>query len=182
MALPLIPRDKIETAFEETLKKASDPIKPLFRYFRAYWMTKVKIDLWHVSDLNVRTNNAVEGESSPVLCDNLHASFRLEPSLQSSSVQIPSECMALFWLRQAWRGVIPATDIENANRWRKEEGQKGSRSSKSSGNTRINVRSGQNGTEWSSSRTISTYWRKEVICSFFSLGFLYFVAPFPIPQ
>ena len=70
MALPLVPRNQIEIAFAVVLDKSPDSIKSLVRYFRRYWMCKVKISLWHVSDLDVRTNNSVEGELS-------HRSFRL---------------------------------------------------------------------------------------------------------
>ena len=89
-ALPLFPLNKIEAAFEETEKKAHDSIEPLFRYFRAYWMTKIKIDLWNVSDINVRTNNSVEGEFLYFFGENLSALLRLQPSLQSSSKQTAS--------------------------------------------------------------------------------------------
>ncbi|CAF1356593.1 unnamed protein product [Adineta ricciae] len=61
MALPLVPLNKIERAFEEVVQTAPDPRCTLIRYFRGYWMTKMKISMWHVSDLNIRTNNMVEG-------------------------------------------------------------------------------------------------------------------------
>jgi hypothetical protein len=66
MALPLVPLNEMECAFEEMFDKAPDSIKPLVDYFNGYWMRKVKLNLWNVSDLNVRTNNLVEGEFFPL--------------------------------------------------------------------------------------------------------------------
>lgn len=177
MALPLIPLNKIEAAFEETQKKAPGSIKPLFRYFRAYWMTKVKIDLWHVSDLNVRTNSCVEGEFLYSVGENLSALLRMEPPLQSSSKQAPSERMALFRLCQGGRGFISATDTEDANRWREEKAEKGSGSSNSYHDTRLNVRSEQNRTRWAPSRIIFAGWCEEVISELLSKGFLCLFVP-----
>ena len=61
MALPLIPINKLEYAFEEIAKEAPDSIKLLVNYFNEYWMTKIKWSLWNVSDVDTRTNNVVEG-------------------------------------------------------------------------------------------------------------------------
>jgi hypothetical protein len=61
MALPLIPLNQTERGFEEISNKAPASIQSLVHYFNRYWMTKVKWSLWNVSDINVRTNNIVEG-------------------------------------------------------------------------------------------------------------------------
>jgi hypothetical protein len=62
MALPLIPLNQIECAFEEVANEAPDSIQPVIDYFNRYWMTRVKLSLWNVSDIDIRTNNIVEGE------------------------------------------------------------------------------------------------------------------------
>ncbi|CAF0856064.1 unnamed protein product [Rotaria sordida] len=61
MALPLIPLNQIERGFREISNNAPDSIRQLIDYFNRYWMTKVKWALWNVSDVDVRTNNIVEG-------------------------------------------------------------------------------------------------------------------------
>ena len=79
MALALIPIDKLELAFGKVAREAPRLCKPLIEYFDRYWMTKVKWTLWNVSDVELRTNNIVEGcfFSSFLLKFNL--SYRLEP-------------------------------------------------------------------------------------------------------
>ncbi|CAM4834901.1 unnamed protein product [Rotaria magnacalcarata] len=62
MALPLVPLNQIECAFEDIVNKAPNSIQPLVDYFSRYWMTRVKWSLWNVSDVDIRTNNFVEGE------------------------------------------------------------------------------------------------------------------------
>ncbi|CAF5112351.1 unnamed protein product [Rotaria sp. Silwood1] len=41
--------------------EAPRSLKPLTDYFNRYWMTKVKWTLWNVSDVELKTNNIVEG-------------------------------------------------------------------------------------------------------------------------
>jgi hypothetical protein len=62
MALALLPVNQIELAFEEIVNDAPASTEDLLEYFRNHWMKKVKLSLWNVSNLNVRTNNHVEGE------------------------------------------------------------------------------------------------------------------------
>ncbi len=61
MSLPLIPIDKLEDGFQQFAREAPRSIKPLVQYFNGYWMKKVKYSLWNVSDVEIRTNNLVEG-------------------------------------------------------------------------------------------------------------------------
>ncbi len=61
MALALVPYEQIESAFEIIASEAPRSIKPLIKYFNGYWMTKVKWTLWNVSDVEIKTNNFVEG-------------------------------------------------------------------------------------------------------------------------
>ncbi len=61
MSLPLIPLNQIEDGFEKVANEAPDSMEPLIDYFSRYWITKVKWNLWNVSDVDVRTNNIVEG-------------------------------------------------------------------------------------------------------------------------
>jgi hypothetical protein len=61
MALALVPVDKVEFAFQQVAREAPRSLKPLTDYFNRYWMTKVKWTLWNVSDVELRTNNIVEG-------------------------------------------------------------------------------------------------------------------------
>jgi hypothetical protein len=68
MALPLIPLDEIECAFGKIVNEAPRSMKPLIQYFNGYWMTKVKWTLWNVSDVDIRSNNMVEGEFVPFSC------------------------------------------------------------------------------------------------------------------
>jgi len=62
MALPLLPVAEVDVAFENIADECIDSMKPLLDYFQNFWMTKVPINLWNVSDLDTRTNNHVEGE------------------------------------------------------------------------------------------------------------------------
>ncbi len=39
----------------------SDSIDDVIDYFRDHWMKNVKLTLWNMAELNVRTNNNVEG-------------------------------------------------------------------------------------------------------------------------
>jgi hypothetical protein len=61
MALALVPYETIESAFKIIAKEAPRSMKPLLEYFNGYWMTKVKWSMWNVSDVEIKTNNLVEG-------------------------------------------------------------------------------------------------------------------------
>jgi hypothetical protein len=60
MALPLLPLQDIERAYEELNEKIPVELEPLFEYFDGWWMKQVPLRLWNVSDLKTRTNNNVE--------------------------------------------------------------------------------------------------------------------------
>ncbi|CAF0790236.1 unnamed protein product [Adineta steineri] len=61
MGLSLVPFETIEPAFKLIASEAPSSTKPLIQYFNAYWMTKIKWTLWNVSDVEIKTNNVVEG-------------------------------------------------------------------------------------------------------------------------
>ena len=60
MALPLLPAQDIERAYEELSEQIPSDLEPLFEYFDGWWMKQVPIKLWNVSNLKSRTNNNVE--------------------------------------------------------------------------------------------------------------------------
>ncbi|CAF3627904.1 unnamed protein product [Rotaria sp. Silwood1] len=61
MALPLLPLNEVEFAFEELTEQRPDVLMPLFEYFDNFWMKTTSMYLWNVSDLKIRTNNNCEG-------------------------------------------------------------------------------------------------------------------------
>jgi hypothetical protein len=67
MALALLPLNQVKLGFDDIVEKAPDSIDDLIDYFRDHWMKKMKLSLWNVVDLDVRTNNHVEGKQSFLL-------------------------------------------------------------------------------------------------------------------
>jgi hypothetical protein len=81
MALALMPRDKVKSSFEEIQEDASklldQPMDQLMEYFEDNWMNDV--DLWNVSESNVRTNNNCEGRKKISQINfNKYSSFLLK--------------------------------------------------------------------------------------------------------
>ena len=68
MALALLPVNQIELAFEEIVNDAPASMEELLDYFHNHRIKKVKLSLWNVSNLDVRTNNHVEGERFDSAC------------------------------------------------------------------------------------------------------------------
>ena len=64
MALALLPRDKVETAFKHLADNHPQSINDLFDYVEDFWMEKMPIDSWNVFDLKIRTNNNAGGKLS----------------------------------------------------------------------------------------------------------------------
>ena len=62
MSLPLLPLNQVKLGFNDIVHEAPQSIDDLIEYFRDCWMNTLKLSLWNVADLNVRTNNHVEGE------------------------------------------------------------------------------------------------------------------------
>jgi hypothetical protein len=60
MALPLLPVQEIQRAYEELSENVPVELDPLFEYFENWWMKQVPLNLWNVSNLQSRTNNNVE--------------------------------------------------------------------------------------------------------------------------
>jgi hypothetical protein len=60
MALPLLPEQHVQTAFDQLNEKIPVDLEQLFEYFDDWWMKQVPIRLWNVSNLKARTNNNVE--------------------------------------------------------------------------------------------------------------------------
>ena len=61
MSLAFVPINKVEDAFQIVSREAPPSLLPLIEYFDRYWMTRVKWSLWNVSNLELTTNNLVEG-------------------------------------------------------------------------------------------------------------------------
>jgi hypothetical protein len=60
IALPLLPVQDVEVAYQELYERIPVELEPLFEYFDGWWMKQVPLRLWNVSDLKSRTNNNVE--------------------------------------------------------------------------------------------------------------------------
>jgi len=60
MALPLLPVNDVQRAYEELNEQIPVELEPLFEYFDGWWMKQVPLHLWNVSNLKARTNNNVE--------------------------------------------------------------------------------------------------------------------------
>ncbi len=60
MALPLLPVQDVERAYQELDEQIPVELEPLFKYFEGWWLKEVPIRLWNVSDLKSRTNTNVE--------------------------------------------------------------------------------------------------------------------------
>ena len=60
MALALLPLNQVEFAFNDMVTDSPHCIQQLLNYFKTYWMTKVKLSLWNVAELDIRTNNNVD--------------------------------------------------------------------------------------------------------------------------
>ena len=57
MALPLLPGQGTENAFDELVSAPSSELSPLVDYFRSFWLRQTPAELCKVSDLDMRTNN-----------------------------------------------------------------------------------------------------------------------------
>ena len=62
MAFALLPLNQVKLGFNDIFQEAPDSIDDFIDYFRDHWMKKIKLSLWNVADLDVRTNNHVEDE------------------------------------------------------------------------------------------------------------------------
>ena len=62
MSLTRLPLNQVRLGFNDIVHEAPQPIEDLIESVRDYWMNTVKLSLWNVADLNVRTNNHIEGE------------------------------------------------------------------------------------------------------------------------
>jgi hypothetical protein len=60
MALPLLPVQDAERAYQKLNDKIPLELETLREYFDGWWLKQVPIRLWNVSDLKSRTNNNVE--------------------------------------------------------------------------------------------------------------------------
>jgi hypothetical protein len=64
LALALLPLNLVKVGFDNIVEDAPDSIDDLIDYFRDHWINKIKLSLWNVADLDVRTNNHLEGKQS----------------------------------------------------------------------------------------------------------------------
>ena len=60
MALPLLPVQDVEKAYQELYENIPVELESFFEYFDGWWMKQVPLQLWNVSNLQSRTNNNVE--------------------------------------------------------------------------------------------------------------------------
>ena len=61
MALPFLPVAVIRNTFNLLEATSDGRLAPLFRYFSQQWLVAVPIMMWCVADMDIRTNNALDG-------------------------------------------------------------------------------------------------------------------------
>lgn len=117
-------------------------------------MRKTKWSLWNVSDLDVRTNNMVEGKILQTISYSI-LQYRLEPSIQPIGRQISSKYMISDRMSQAKRSRCTSTHAEDDNGWKKKPKQQSNRHSGETIHTRI-----------------SPWWEKKINVDDFFIGIL----------
>jgi hypothetical protein len=61
MALPFLPTVVIRNTYNLLHAAGDARLAPLFHYFNNQWLVNTPVVMWCVADLDVRTNNALEG-------------------------------------------------------------------------------------------------------------------------
>lgn len=61
MALPFLPAVVIRNTYHLLQAAADARLAPLFNYFNHQWLVNTPVAMWCVADMDVRTNNALEG-------------------------------------------------------------------------------------------------------------------------
>ena len=61
MALGFVEPSRVRETFYRLREVAPRSLLPLFGYFEQQWLGSMPIDMWNVSDCDLRTNNACEG-------------------------------------------------------------------------------------------------------------------------
>jgi hypothetical protein len=61
MALPFLPAAVIRSTFNLLQSTSDVRLAQLFQYFDQQWLVSLPVTLWCVADIDVRTNNALEG-------------------------------------------------------------------------------------------------------------------------
>jgi hypothetical protein len=61
MALPFLPVAVIRNTFNLLHATSDARLAPLFGYFSQQWLVAIPTTMWCVADMDVRTNNALEG-------------------------------------------------------------------------------------------------------------------------
>jgi hypothetical protein len=101
MALPLLPLQDVEQAYQELNEQIPVELEPLFEYFENWWMKQVPLELWNVCDLKSRTNNNVECKIYFILSsfhDSLFFTQRGIPdSTRESKKNIPTFGLSSMW-------------------------------------------------------------------------------------
>ncbi|CAF1494087.1 unnamed protein product [Rotaria sordida] len=64
MAVPLLPLEKMNLAFEYLVDNHPACLDPLFNYYESFWMDSLPLKLWNVSNIKIKTNNIAEGKPS----------------------------------------------------------------------------------------------------------------------
>lgn len=67
MAIPLLPLNKMNLAFDLLVQNRPIRLKPLFDYYENFWMETLPLKLWNVANMKMKTNNVAEGESFSLL-------------------------------------------------------------------------------------------------------------------
>ena len=93
MALPLLPVNDIQKAYDELNERIPVTLEPLFDYFESWWMKQVPLSLWNVSTLQSRTNNNVEGKWIQFIDTSFLFNARLAFTFQQTHRQETSEHM-----------------------------------------------------------------------------------------
>jgi hypothetical protein len=90
MALPLLPLQDVEQAYQELNEQIPVELEPLFEYFENWWMKQVPLELWNVCDLKSRTNNNVE-------CKIYFTQRGIPDSTRESKKNIPTFGLSSMW-------------------------------------------------------------------------------------
>lgn len=120
MCLALVPIENVEDAFNEVKNRAPISTKKLIEYFDRYWIAKVKWSLWNVGDVELRTNNIVEGYIVFLYLQMVHRMFRMESPIQSIGIETSSQRVASIRVPQKRRSQCPSTNPQDGN-WFEEE-------------------------------------------------------------
>ncbi|KRX28512.1 hypothetical protein T05_9232, partial [Trichinella murrelli] len=61
LATAFLPVPQVDTVVSLVEAGTRDSLLALFQYFRQEWMTDKRLPLWNVHNVNIRTNNHLDG-------------------------------------------------------------------------------------------------------------------------